>query len=148
MRTRSPFPLSWFLAGLFLACIADTTLSITTTPDQPIDIKLRLGERVLLHPNEVLVEFTRTEEESRCPEEGFCKWAGRATIELHLYPNHPSPEVFSLSIPGLGRTHYNKTSFDTLGYRWTLRQLNPYPRSSTPSGPIPYEALLRIQKLE
>ena len=148
MRTRSPFPLSCILAGMFLACIADNTLSVTTTPDQPIDIKLRLGERVLLRPDEVLVEFTRTEEDSRGPEDVVCVWEGRAIIRLKLNPDHPSPSEFALTIPGTVQSPYDSIPFDTLGYRWTLRQLNPYPRSSQPPGPTIYEALLRVQKLD
>lgn len=148
MRTRSSLPLLFILPWLLLACIDDSTLSVTTSRDHPIDVKLREGESVLLHPDEVLVEFTRTEEESRCPEDVVCVWAGRAIIQLRLNPDRPSPSEFALTIPGTVKSPYDGTPFDTLGYRWTLRQLNPYPRSSTPSGPIPYEPLLRIQKLE
>ena len=146
MQARSLLSLLFLLSLTLLSCGEDEIISYRTSRDQAIDIKLRQGERVLLRPGEIVVEFTKTEEDSRCPEEGLCKWEGRATIELRLSPDHPSPAVFSLTIPGLGETPHEGVPFDTLGYRWTLRQLNPYPRSSAPSGPIPYEALIRIQE--
>lgn len=147
MRTRLSLPLSFILPWLFLAC-DDGTPFIITTLGRPVDITIRQGERVLLNPDKILLEFTRTEEDSRCPEEGVCVWAGRAIIRLRLNPDHPSPAEFALTIPGTVQSPYDGTPSDTLGYRWTLRRLNPYPHSSTPPGPIPYEALVRILKLE
>lgn len=148
MRTRSSLPLSFILPWLFLACSESGTLSIMVPVHQPIDITLRQGERVLLNPDEILLEFTTTEEDSRCPEDAVCIWEGRAIIRLQLNPDHPSPSEFALTIPGTVQSPYDGTHIDTLGYRWTLRQLNPYPRSSPPPRPIVYEALLQIQKLD
>ena len=148
MRTRSSLPRSFILPWLFLACIDDGALSVITALGHPIDIKLRQGERVLLKPDGALIEYTRTEEDSRCPEEVVCVEAGRAIIRLQLNPGHPSPSEFALTLPGTVQSPFDGTPFDTLGYRWTLRQLNPYPRSSPPPKPIAYEALLRIQKIE
>ena len=148
MRTRSSLPLSFILPWLFLACDDGGTPFVITTLGRPVDITIRQGERVLLNPDEILLEFTITEEDGRCPEDVVCVWAGRAIIRLRLNPDHPSPAEFALTIPGTVQSPYDGTPFDTLGYRWTLRQLNPYPRSSQPPGPTIYEALLRVQKLD
>lgn len=148
MQTSSSLSLLFFMLSVaLLSCGEDAIISYQTSRDQAIDIKLRQGERVLLRPGAVIVEFSKTEEESRCPEDVTCVWAGQAVIRIRLNPDHPSPAGFTLTIPGLVQTPHEGSSFDTLGYRWTLLRLDPYPHASQPRPEPPlYEALIRIQE--
>ena len=64
----------------------------------PLDsaaVRIALGETVAV--GGVPVRFTRVVEDSRCPPDVSCVWAGRARVELVA-----AGETFVLSVPGYG----------------------------------------------
>lgn len=147
MRSIPLYALLVLFNTILLSCAEEGIMSYRLTPGKAVDLTLQPGERVQLQPAGVTVEFARVSEESRCPEGAMCTWPGRGVIDLRLNPDHSSPSTIQLHIPGMVQTPFEGGGLDTLGYRWMLRQLNPYPRVSDQPGSITYEAVLRIQKL-
>ena len=130
---------------LFLSC--DNMLGPPAIIDQPF--WLNFGQRRVVEPVHVEVEFKVLVNESRCPSDVRCVWEGVARISLELQLSDTSAASVEASIFG----YVTKTdtlrhvSTDTLGYKFTLMELNPYPISTKNPNAWEYRALLKVSKL-
>lgn len=113
-------------------------------------VVLAYGESKRVGPDSLEIGFDRAINESRCglEPEVACIWAGRAIIGLWLYGL--APDTVRLEI-GIGGYVFMEDTLahehgDTLGYRLTLLQLDPYP-SIDVEQPVDYVAHLRLSKL-
>ena len=139
--------LIYLLCVLAISCSeAPTDLSNQHT-DQPF--LLRLGETVNIKPYNLQLCFDSVLTDSRCPTGVVCFWEGEAKIQLWL-TDRGSQKIFTnLTIRGyVGindslRHHY----VDTLGYRITLMQLDPYPHYPIPNDYTKYRATLLVKSL-
>ncbi len=132
------------LLGLLTAC--DVILNPVANFDEPF--WLRFGESKVLMPDNLRIEFRQLLEESRCASDVICVWEGRARIGLLLQTPADSIQV-ELLLPGFA-TQADTLAHqpvDTLGYRMTLMQLDPYPKSDRPTRPSDYKALLKVSRL-
>lgn len=102
---------------------------------------LPLGETVVLRGTGAKIKFVRVREDSRCPTDVVCVWAGDAKIEL-LLSREGSPNesrIMSLSTPD------NETSWGNLRVRFV--GLAPVPRQSDGDAPRAYVAALAVSQL-
>ncbi|MBR9859321.1 hypothetical protein GYB22_00935 [bacterium] len=76
MLRNFAFILLFFSLGLFVSCDEDDPLTST----ENVIIKGGETEKV----DDLKIQFTSVLEDSRCPEEGTCTWAGRVIVELVL----------------------------------------------------------------
>ncbi|GAA5085113.1 hypothetical protein GCM10023210_05630 [Chryseobacterium ginsengisoli] len=84
------------------------------------------GEKKFLKEYQMNVAFKWISEDSRCPKEVNCIWAGVAVAEMELMGTTTRPMTIKLaSLDNKGR-NYNK-SVDFNGYTITLVDVNPYP---------------------
>jgi len=135
-----------FFSLLCLSIACDAIINPLANFDEPF--WLNFGESKVLMPDILRVEFQRLLEESRCPSDVICVWEGRARIGLLLQTPADSIQV-ELLLPGFatqGDTLAHQP-VDTLGYRMTLMQLDPYPKSDRPTRPSDYKALLKVSRL-
>ncbi len=132
------------LLALVLFCACEGILSPVNL-DEPFF--LNFGEKVLT-PDNLCIEFQQVLEESRCPSDAICVWAGRARIGLLLQTAADSVQV-ELAIPGFVAQSDTLAHqpVDTIGYRITLLQLDPYPQSDRQPRDSDYRALLKISRL-
>ncbi len=65
-----------------------------------IEFKLRISEKAFIKDAEVTVTFIRVVEDSRCPSNVYCFWAGRAIVELSFTKNNKEIGRVNLTIPG------------------------------------------------
>lgn len=110
---------------------------------------LNFGESKILTPDNLRVEFKQIIEESRCPSDVVCVWEGRARIGLLLQTPADTIHV-ELVLPGFASQSDTLAHqpVDTIGYRITLLQLDPYPQSDRQPRDSDYRALLKISRLE
>ena len=110
---------------------------------------LKVGQSIVLKPDNLEVGFWGVINDSRCPINALCVWQGLAEIDLWLLP--PSSDSVFVKSYIYGYVTQNDTtahvSTDTLDYRITLLQLNPYPGSDSTAQSADYEALLLVSKL-
>lgn len=108
------------------------------------EFELRPGESALVDGTNLRLTFVGVVEDSRCPIDAICVWAGNARIRLHA---GGSAEA-DLELDSMGDTERFKRSADFEGYRVHLVTLtNPNRASSEhPPRPSEYVATLRVEK--
>ena len=82
------------------------------------------------------LQFANVVNESRCPKDVTCIWAGTATVRLRLIPE-PGDTVDVLAVlpGGVAKEDVaNQIPVDTLGTSLTLVELSPYPTAGGGSG--------------
>ncbi len=142
------------LAGALLLC------QCAEEPLRPPDVTLGeqftvgLGQTVELQGENLSITFSGVLQDSRCPMDVYCFWAGLAEIEVQLV--RKSGDRAQLDLALLGGTRYNTPNpytFDTFGYRFALLRLDPYPTgahifkpSSASTPPVPFVATLVITR--
>jgi len=73
-------------------------------------------------------------QDSRCPKDVTCVWAGEATVKLHLAASTGQRETQTLAIGPDG-----KATAQFQGHQITLSNLQPYPVSTSQIDPKEYE---------
>ncbi len=86
--------------------------------------------------------FLEVSEDSRCPSDVVCVWAGRATISISLRRDGLSLGDFSLTL-GEGAA---ASAVEREGYRLRLTALEPYPINTRLTSTEKYLAILTVSK--
>jgi len=105
---------------------------ITANPDQPFPLKI--GERVLIEPGGLEIQFLRVEEDSRCPAGVNCIWAGQATVVLLLKSS--AGESLQATLTGFNVEEKMRASLG--GYTVRFQALLPRPNAGEPTRPADY----------
>lgn len=149
MRPRLLHPLSLltFSAAIFLTGCELLDLRGTGSSGHAQDVVLTLEEheRADLPAFDASLTFDRVVQDSRCPDGAVCVWAGEAEIHVTFRPETASGLKLPLKLAGLMPSEDALTSVDTLGYRFTLVKLEPYP-SEADTTATPKTATIRIQR--
>lgn len=87
------------------------------------------GENRFLDEYQMNVTFKGISEDSRCPKDVNCIWAGVAVAEVEVMGTATRPMTLSLaSLDNKGRNYHQSADFN--GYTITLTEVNPYPVSA------------------
>jgi hypothetical protein len=111
-------------------------------------VTIEAGETATLSAFDASLTFVEKSEDSRCPIDVDCVWAGRATVELSLIVAQQPPAAFSLTLgtaPEQPRDEDGYPVIDTLGLRITLLDLRPYPDTRIPE-PEPSIIDVRVEQ--
>jgi len=130
------------LAVLALGCGGKSTEpevdANVTVLSAPAEIELRFGQEVQVGGGVLRVTFAGVAEDSRCPADVVCVWQGNAGVEIGVRM-------------GMGPTFPLRlnTTVEPRDARWqdlrfTLLEVQPYPRTDTPRGLEDYSIKLRI----
>jgi hypothetical protein len=104
-----------------------------------VEFSLPLGQTAVLNGNGPRITFTKVNEDSRCPVDGVCIWAGDAKIELIISQNgSDATKVISLTAPN------NETTSGTLRIRFV--SLAPVPKVGDAGAQRPYVAQLIVNR--
>ena len=103
----------------------DSTKVVVTPPI--IAVKVLLGKKVTLSKTEITFEAVL--EDSRCPKDVTCIWAGQATIRVRVKPQGSPEELREITFsPGLQGPVLLAVTKDC---RIVVNNLHPYPITST-----------------
>ncbi|MEO8650168.1 MAG: hypothetical protein ABI539_13465 [Acidobacteriota bacterium] len=86
------------------------------------------------------IKFVKMVEDSRCPKDVNCVWAGNAKITVRVTKNGRT------SLLELNSNMGEPPEFD--GYRFTLIKLTPEPASNIRINPSGYMATISVQKVK
>lgn len=113
-------------------------------------IVMHLGDTVFLPPDNIAVTFESVLNDSRCPVGVTCFWEGMAEIALQVVQSSGERHQVTLAIYGGAPTvtYQRMISVDTLGYRFMLLNLDPYPVYEQPIPDSSREATLAIFPFE
>ena len=107
------------------------------------DFDVRIGETVAIADEPLTLTFEQVVEDSRCPTNTTCVWAGTAVIRLgasrrgHRARNDEPPDAIGCRCEGV----FQK-------YRLRLVRLAPTPRDSSRIPDEQYVATLMVRRLE
>jgi hypothetical protein len=104
---------------------------------------LKAGRQVTLQGGKLRIKFAAVEEDSRCPSDVTCVWAGNASVRLEVSAGGKDNQNLTLST-GHGATFVSERQYH--GYKVRLVGLNPYPRSTQHIAPGDYIATLLVAK--
>lgn len=93
-------------------------------------VQFNEGENKFLKDSEMNVTFQKVVEDSRCPADVECVWAGVATVDVQLMGTYTRPVNVKLSTIDDVKKGYSKYAIFN-GYKISLVELNPYPKTAT-----------------
>ena len=88
------------------------------------------GENKFLKDAGMNITFKKIVEDSRCPKDVQCVWAGVATIELTVMGTYSRPAPVKISTLNDAKKGLSN-SVILNGHKISLVELNPYPKTST-----------------
>jgi hypothetical protein len=141
------------MASLAISCLAvfmcAEVLAANPHSNSPLDVvrvgrefKLKVGQQVTVKGTKLRIRFVAVENDSRCPSDVTCVWAGNAAVQFQLGTGRGSKTVTlntSKSPSFAGETEYG-------GYKLKLVDLSPYPRSDRKIARGDYTATLLVSK--
>ncbi len=105
-------------------------------------VEVAIGETVPIGSDGLSLTFLEVSEDSRCPSDVVCVWAGRSTISVNIRRDGSSLGDFGLTL-GEGAA---APVVEREGYRIRLTALEPYPISTRPTSSDQYLAILTVSK--
>ena len=122
-------------ATILVACDEEPT-----GPKPGESFTLAVGERATLDAVHTSIRFLAVSEDSRCPSQVQCVWAGDGAVVLEIAPTAGDAAEHTL--------HTNPESGPAAlvlaGYELTLLGLDPYPDTPGEIGPDEYTATLAL----
>ncbi len=106
--------------------------------------KLSVNQTAYLAPADMIFHFVNVTEDSRCPSDVQCIWAGQVSILIEYSRASTGEELGSLALTLMGSS--GKASAVIEGYLVKLARVDPYPVSTMQVQPSEYVATLIVQK--
>ena len=104
------------------------------------DFELKPGQTARLDGTAFSVSFVGVPEDSRCPTDVVCVWAGNGAVSLVVTDDTGAKSTVVLN------TTISPRSVRTSGYEISLTGLKPDPRQSSPIPLANYVATLRVTR--
>lgn len=114
--------------------------AVPATARQPDTVLVKVGQQKVVRTNGITVKFESVIEDSRCPADVNCIWAGIAKIKIRLSKNG---RKITTELDTMG----NNTAVTFYGYSIKLVGLTPEPRSNVRIDRNGYMAKLEFVKL-
>lgn len=136
--------LVWMAMGIALLGCDGNTGPVIDEPFEgiitaPQELTLAYGEEKSVGGSVLAVSFARVVEDSRCPVDVVCVWAGNALVELGIRVG--MGPTFPLQL----NTTLEPRSTDWNGIQVTLIELLPQPREGDPPRPESYTVRIRLE---
>ncbi len=138
--------------GLLLAAAACSTVSgpegtnvaaqLAEASPSPIQITLRHGQERAVDGTVLRLSFLRVVEDSRCPIDAVCIWAGDGVAEIGVSAGEGPTSRLRL------HTNLEPKFADWNGVRVTLLELSPAPRAAEPTKPADYSVRLQVEPVK
>jgi len=106
------------------------------------EFKLKVGEQVALKRTHLRIKFVTVENDSRCPKDVTCVWAGNAAVRIQLSVGRRS-KTLTLNTSG-NATFVREVEYQ--GYKVKLVDLSPAPLSKQKIAAGDYTATLLVSK--
>lgn len=139
LRQRSHLRADALLAVAMLGVVAScATVESAVVADPGVAFSLPVGKTATVNGTSARITFTRVTDDSRCPVDVQCVWAGDAKIELTIAGANGPADLRTISITPPN----NETTSGNLRIR--LVGLAPAPKQSEPSASRAYVAQLIV----
>ena len=103
---------------------------------------IKVGQELKLADADLQVKFVAVSQDSRCPADVNCVWAGQAEVVLNVKHNNCT-SALTLTLP---KNNQASDEGKAGGFRLKLVKLDPYPRTDQKISPNDYRASLIVTK--
>ena len=107
------------------------------------EFKLKPGQQISLKGTKLRIQFAAVSNDSRCPSDVTCVWAGNAAVRLDVSTNRSNGKSLTLNTAKVSSL---ATEADYRGYKVKLVDLSPYPRSDRKIAAGDYVVTLLVSK--
>lgn len=113
-----------------LLCVAGALLACTATRSQPLEVPLgeeatlSIGGTAVWSPD-IKIRFAAVTEDSRCPIDTTCVWAGQLKIQLAIQTASKTATRELLESEHVAIDHYRVTFVRAKPHRMTDRKIGP-----------------------
>ena len=134
------------MTKLFLALLLFTGAAYGQAADGPKEpamdeeFTLKVGQKVTLKDTNLTVRFLAVAEDSRCPVDVTCVWAGNARLEFELLVSDQNRALVSLN------TGVEPKAAQLKKFKLKLVGLTPGKKEGRPLNPADYEATVIVGK--
>ena len=140
-RYNNRFPGGLVMRKILLTCsVVFLFFAVAATQTRADDsVTVRLGKRVVLDHGLLKIRFISVVEDSRCPMNARCVWAGRARIKLEIVKGRSKARTIVLSSdePAKEAGFY--------GYSFQLSDLKPHKGDPDTSPHSPVRAVIQVK---
>lgn len=142
MNTRTAISVIGLMLG---GCMSASQPGTGTTPpsgsiqvNTATDFELKAGQSARVTNTPITVIFRSVSQDSRCPSDVQCIWAGDGAVILGLQSTAVPSQETTL------HTNLDPKFVDYSGYRVKVVSLAPYPKSGSAIGPDKYVVTLHV----
>ena len=104
------------------------------------EFTIKVGQQVAIKDTNLIIKFLRVGEDSRCPIDVVCVWAGNARLDVELRLSKKKKTTVALNTTLLPREGQVKN------FKVQLVRLSPGRRQDVPVPPTDYEATLVVAR--
>ena len=109
-------------------------------------VTLRSGEPSVISPDALTLHLIDVND-SRCPIDALCVWAGHASVAVQVVQAGHAGETLQIGLPAPPEKQLpGEASYR--GYRFSLQGLDPAPRAAVPVPLDQYRAAVRVERAE
>ena len=127
------------LAAMAMIAVLGAGAASAAAVQPGVPFGMRVGDEVTIGDSGVSVRFNAVTEDSRCPIDALCVWAGRLQISLTVTAGVQNSR--DIEIDTMGQTA------DAAGYTFTLVVAKPSRRADVPVEPGDYGVVIRADRV-
>ena len=124
--------------SLILTMIFGGAYAVSAQNVQEVTVRVKTQKSVMRDRLRIRVAAI---EDSRCPKDATCVWAGNAKVTIRVTNRNGRTETFDLN------TNIDQKSVRFGGYEITLGRVLPYPASNIRINPNGYTASFTVRKI-
>jgi hypothetical protein len=125
---------------LILTFVSGTCFQAAARANQQQQLSVRIHQQKRLARRDLTVRFVSLVEDSRCPVDTNCVWAGNAKIKILAIRRNGSSRIFELN------TNLKPQIVTYAGYQFKLIDLTPKPATNIRINPNGYTATFSVSK--
>lgn len=126
---------------IFLMGCTTSTQTQYTQAELGKEFQLSAGQTAEIQAEDLYVQFVEITENSLCPEDVLCVWAGQATAKLKVWKTGQPPEDVNLTLPDM-----DTASKMVRGYKITFIDLLPHKKSTVQVELKDYAVKLKVER--
>jgi hypothetical protein len=110
--------------------------------------KLSANQTAYLEPADLVFRFVNVTEDSRCPSDVQCIWAGQVSILIEYWRVSSLEKLGTFTLTLMGSSSSDSSARTIEGYLVKLERVDPYPVSTRQIQPSEYVATLIVLKAD
>jgi len=133
---------SWHMKHALLTFLIVALGAVAVSARTTDTITLRVGEQTIVRKTKLTIRFEEVIEDSRCPMNARCVWAGNAQVKISVANGKKAAKAFELNSTS------KPQSVDYEGYRITYEHLTEKPTGAGVATAVRPSLRLSITKLK